>query len=307
MRATAISLLIAAAICLAQSRPEFRSSVNLVTIPCTVFDSEGKLVTGLTREDFHVFDNERRRLVDQFWVDTDQPLTLGVIVDASDSQQDLVAEHRDTALALLEQTLRPGDRAFVIYVNEDVRLWAGLTGDFAEIRRSLNSNPGPLLGTPCPRRASSIPGAGGLSTCGGTPLWNAIYETARSKLAPLSGGKALAVLTDGFDTGSTHTWREAADEVARAETSVYAIQYQSNLGGRYARDLLALLEESGGAWFGAPAGKYDPIVSRIEADLRNRYVLGFKPDTVDLRPRHEIRIELPRPDLRVRARKAYIR
>ena len=288
-----------------QDRPAFRTKLDFVTIPCTVVDANGVPVTDLTRDEFRVYDNDTRRIVDNLWLDTDQPLILGVIIDASDSQHEQLAEHHQTALALLERILRPGDRAFVVSVNEDVRVWADLAGTTAEVRRQMAAEPGELLGEPCPKRPAGLPGVTPPSECGGTPLWNAIYETARLKLRPLPGNKALLILTDGFDTGSTHTWRQAADEVARAEASVYVVQYQSALGGRFAPDLSRMLEESGGAWFGAPAGEYQPIVSRIETDLRRRYVLGFRPDAQSGKVRHDVRVEVTRPDLKVRGRKAY--
>ena len=293
-----------AAASVSQDRPAFRSSLNLVTIPCTVVDARGNPVTGLTREEFRVYDNGARRIVGNLWFDTDEPLTLGVIIDTSESQKDQLAEHRQTALDLLERILRPGDRAFVISVGGDVRLWADLAGTAAEIRKQMAADPGERVGQPCPPRPT-LPGFPSASVCGGSPLWNAIYEAASVKLRPLAGNRALLILTDGFDTGSTHTWRQAADEIARAEASVYAVQYRSGLGGRFAPDLYRLLEESGGAWFGAPAGKYGPIVARLETDLRRRYELGFRPDGLAGEVRHEVRVEVTRPDLTVRARKAY--
>jgi hypothetical protein len=66
--------------------------------------------------------------------------------------------------------------------------------------------------------------------CGSSPLWNAVYDAARLKLRPLTGNKALLILTDGFDSGSARTWRQAADEAHKADTTVYAIQYPSPTG-----------------------------------------------------------------------------
>lgn len=274
-------------------------------MPCTVVDAEGVPATDLARGDFRVYDNGARRIVENLWRDADLPLTLGIIVDASVSQREQLAEHRQTVLALLDRILRPGDRAFVVSLAEEIRVWADVAGATAEIRRQMAAEPGDLLGQPCARRPNSLPGAPQASECGGTPLWNAIYDTARLKLQPLAGNKALLILTDGFDTGSSHTWRQAADEAERAEVSVYAVQYQSGLGGRFAPDLYRLLEESGGTRFGPPAGEYRAIASRMESDLRRRYVLSFRPDKSSGRLRHDIRVEVTRPGLIVRARKVY--
>jgi VWFA-related protein len=300
--AATVALVLALAVaCFAQTAPAFRSNVDLVTIPCAVVDAHGKPVEGLTSGEFRVFDNGARRTLANFWLDTDLPLTLGVIVDASASQQDQLTEHRQTALELLERILRPGDRAFVVAVDEDVRLWADLTSSVADIRRQMTALPGVPFGVPCPKR----PGLRPVSACGASPLWNAIYDAAQVKLPPLTGSKALLILTDGFDTGSSHTWRQAADEAHRAGGAVYALQYPGGFGGRFAPDLYRLVEESGGATFQAPHGDYGPIVSRIETDLRRRYVLGFRPERLSGKIRHDVRVEVTRPDVTVRARKVY--
>ncbi len=277
-----------------QNVPAFRSNVELVAIPCTVVDAHGAPVTDLTRDEFRVYDNGVQRIVEHLWLDTDQPLTLGVIVDASVSQHDQLAGHRQTALELLERILRPGDRAFVISVDGAVRLWVDLTPTAAEIRKRIAASPVDLLGEPCPERV-----------CGSSPLWNAIYDAARLKLQPLSGNKALLILTDGFDSGSTHTWRQAVDEAQKAGSNVYAIQYRSGFGGHFAPDLYRLVEEAGGTWFPTPGGDYSQLVSRIQTDLRRRYVLGVRPERLSGKLLHDVRVEVTRPDLSVRARKTY--
>jgi Ca-activated chloride channel homolog len=108
---------------LPQNRPAFRSNVELVAVSCMVVDANGVAAGDLTRDEFHVYDNGVRRVVENLWIDTDLPLTLGVLIDASESQEQQLSEHRQTALELLERILQPGDRAFVISVAEDVRLW----------------------------------------------------------------------------------------------------------------------------------------------------------------------------------------
>jgi VWFA-related protein len=288
-----------------QTVPAFRSNTELVAIPCAVIVAQGVAVNDLTRDEFRVYDNGLRRKIENLWLDTDLPLTLGVIIDASESQHEQLEEHRRTALELLERILRPGDRAFVISVDEDVRLWVDLTSTTYELRKQMTGTPGDLLGQPCPKSQTIVPCLKPTSACGSSPLWNAIYDAARLKLRLPAGNKALLILTDGFDTGSTHSWHQAADEVQRAGGTLYAIQYQSQFGGKFAPDLYRLVGEAGGTWFHAPNGEYHPIVSRIEADLRRRYVLGIRPEKLSGKVRHDVRVEVTRPDLSVRARRAY--
>jgi VWFA-related protein len=271
-----------------QDAPEFRSHVELVAIPCTVVDAAGSPVYGLTREDFRVFDNDVPRIVSYFSQDDDQPVTLGILIDDSDSHHDLLSEHRRTVFDLLHRILRPSDSAFAISIGEDVRLYRDLTLTEME-----------SFGELCPRHQ-------GISVCGGSPLWNAVYDAARLKLRGVRGNKALLLLTDGCDTGSARTWSEAAAAAQKADTVVYAIQYRSGSGRSYAPALYRLVAETAGTWFSAPSGDLGPIVARLETDLRRRYVVGFRPETVTFgKLRHEVRVEVTRPGLSVRARRTY--
>jgi hypothetical protein len=123
----------------------------------------------------------------------------------------------------------------VISVSGDVPTWADLSATAGEIRKQIAASPIELVGQPCPAQV-----------CGSSRLWNAIYDAARLKLRPLTGNKALLILTDGFDSGSTHTRHRAVDEAQKADNE------------------------------------------RLSA-----------------RVRHDVRVEVTRPDLTVRARKTY--
>jgi VWFA-related protein len=291
---------------LAQNGPVFRSNVEIVVVPFTVVDANGVAVGNLTRDEFRVYDNDVRRPIENLWADNDLPLTLRVIIDTSESQKDQISEHRQTTIELLQRILRPGDRVFVISVDEDIKLWVDLTERIADLPKQMAGSPGDLLGEPCAVQRSSAPGLRPTSGCGSSPLWDAIYDAAQLKLHSLTGNKAMLVLTDGFDSGSTHIWRQAVDAASRADAIVYAIQYRSGFGGSFAPGLYRLVGEAGGTWFPAPDGKYAPIVSRIETDLRHRYVLGFRPEWLSARIRHDIRVEVTRQNLTVRARRTYV-
>lgn len=281
-----------------------------MVVPCTVVDANGAAVGNLQRDDFRVYDNDTRRPIENFAMGHDLPLTLGVRIDASESQKEQLLEHRQTAIDILQRVLRPGDRAFVISVDEDVRMWADLAEAPNDLRTQLARSPGALFGEPCAKESGNLPGVRPISACGSSPLWNAIYDSARLRLRGLTGSKALLILTDGFDSGSTHSWREAAEAVSQANASLYAVEYRGGFGRNFAPELYRLVAGAGGATFRpppekSPGDKYGPIVSRIETDLRNRYVLGLRPERLSGKLRHEIRVEVTRADLIVRARKTY--
>jgi len=270
--------------CVAQQPTAFRSDVELVTIPFTALDSQGALVSDLEKEEVQVFDNGQRRVVRSLWRD-ELPLTLGIIIDASESQEALLTSHRDTAVALLERIMRRGDRAFVVSVNRDVRLWAEISSDAAGVKRQLTSARGERMGQACP------------GDCGASLLWDAVYETARLKLAGIPGNKALLIMSDGFDSGSAHTVEQAAREVQGADASLYAVHYPVNSSRRIAAALRRLVSLTGGLSFDPPKkGDMEPIALQLERDLRRRYMLSFLPEKV-MGGWHDVRVETTRTNV----------
>jgi len=139
---------------LSQNGPAFRSNVEIVVASCAVVDAMGAPVRGLTRDEFRVYDNGIPRVIENLWIDTDEPLTLGVIIDASESQKQQLSEHRQTAVELLKRILRPGDHAFVLSVDEDVRLRMDLTGASVDLRSHLAGSFGEPFGEPCAKNTN---------------------------------------------------------------------------------------------------------------------------------------------------------
>ena len=133
-----------------------------------------------------------------------------------------------------------------------------------------------------------------------------MYAAAKLKLRSALERKALLMLTDGFDTGSHHTWNAARDEVHKADAAVYAIQYPGGFGGKFAPDLFQLVTETGGTRFHASADKPAWMIERLKAHLYERYVLAFRPERLNLgKLRHEVRVQVIRPQVTIRARKTY--
>lgn len=292
--------------CAAQDQPVFRSNVRLVTLSVAAVDPDGAPVRDLQREELRVFDNGVERRVEDLWIDNDQPLTLGIVVDQSESQRARRTEHHNIIAAVAAKILRPTDRVFVIAVHEDIRLWADDTTRPEELLQALKNSPGDLFGEPCPKHRPSGFGLKPASYCGDSPLWNAVYSAAKLKLRQATGRKALLLLTDGFDTGSNHTPNEARDEAHKADAAVYAIQYPGGFGGKFAPDLVQLVRETGGTRFQASEGDPAHIIGRLKADLDTRYLIAFRPEGLNLEKiRHEVRVQAVRPGISIRARKTY--
>jgi hypothetical protein len=191
----------------------------------------------------------------------------------------------------------------LVEVNRDVILRSELIGSTNGVSHVFSAGIGEPLGEPCPTLR-------GRSLCGGTAVWNAVYAAAHWKLRSLQGSKALLILSDGDDTGSTHTLNQAVEEAQGSDAIVYGIRYSNAETAPSATPpgdgLSRLASETGGVVFDPPGNGYGEILSRIEADLRSRYILGFHPSAAPTgNPRHQLRVEVTRPGLTVRARQEY--
>jgi Ca-activated chloride channel family protein len=283
-----------------QDAPVFRVDANLVIVPCVLTDSRGAPVADLKLEEFRLYDNGAPRHVSNLWREGDLPLTVGVIIDASASQRAFIREHEATVERFLERVIKPQDRAFVVRVNEKVVLASEFVGRPDGLHFLTLPSAGKTLGEPCPTLS-------GRSLCGGTDLWDAVFFAAREKLNAAKGGKALVILSDGNDTGSIHAFAAALKEVQLANAAVYAIRYPDSSPGVAASENLARLSlETGGLPFDPPRGNLNPVLSRVEADLRTRYVLGFMADAAKADQPHRIQVDVTRPGLTVRSRREYV-
>ena len=310
----------------AQTVPNIRVDVNLVTLAASVSDRNGAPVQNLHREDFVLFDNAEPREIKYLWQEMDLPLTVGLIADVSGSQSGLVGKHRQTITQFLRQVIGPRDRAFLVTVAREVKLVTDLTNSIDELSEGIDhigggQKYGAQLGEPCrgpdaPPRPSGrrrLPKAFG---CGGTALWNGVFAAARLKMKAVTGRKALIVLSDGLDTGSFHSLTDAIEAAQGADTLVYTIREVGvpmmvlfppmAIWASTSHSLKRLSTETGGQAFPSPKGSPAALFAQIENELRNLYVLGFSPpeDARDGTAR-KLEVKTTQPGLTVRARKAY--
>ena len=305
-------LLFAVFACNAQEPATIHVDVNEVTVAVTVSHQNGAPVGNLRREDFTILDNGQLREIQSFWQETDLPLSIGLIVDVSGSQRGVIGKHFETIAQFLSQVMGPRDRAFLLTVGDTkVRLATDLTSSLDELRTGVDAirrskSAGALFGEFC-RPGHSIVGLGSCDTV----LWDGVYSAARLKMKPVTGRKALIVLSDGGDLGSLHTLTDAIEAAQSADTLVYTIQYVAPLYRfnpifkRTRARLQRLSDGTGAKAFDAPK---DPglVFAEIETDLRNLYVLGFTPSE-DARDGkfHTLEIKIRKADATVRARQGY--
>jgi VWFA-related protein len=294
-------------------KPDIQVNVDLVTVACAVNTREGTPAPNLKVEDFKVLDNGQPRAIQNFWQESDLPLTVALVADVSGSQAGYIKSHREAIAQFLKQVIGPRDRAMVVEVAQKSWLIAGLTGSSADLSAAVErigtpeGKQSPLLGPLC--RNESFP-----HSCGGTALWHGLYYTAK-ELKPVAGRKAIIVLSDGLDTGSDIRLNDVIEMAQSAGTVVYSIKYASpmrflSISGAIAqavsRGLERLSRETGGLTYPNPGHRTSEVFSKIEADLRNMYVLGFAPPA-DARDGkfHALEVTTTRPDLMVRTRAGY--
>jgi len=260
--------------------PTIRVDVSVVNILCTVRDRDGRLVANLDQSDFDIREEGERQEIVYFSRETQLPLTLGLLVDSSISQQRLIPDQRRAAAAFFEQVLTPQDAAFLISFDVNVELLQDITGSADFLRQGLERirvNGGSSAGSargPFPQTQS-----------GGTHLFDAVFLAADEILEPEVGRKALIIISDGQDHGSMIDRELAIETAQRADVILYAILFHDRgfygWGGRAYRGdrvLKEMAEETGGRLFEADNDReLSSAFEQISNELRSQYSLGYTP------------------------------
>ncbi|MFI5069752.1 MAG: VWA domain-containing protein [Terriglobales bacterium] len=276
-----------------QPSATFHKRVNEVNVVFTVTDKHGRYVNNLTKTDFNVLDDQRPALeVSSFRRETDLPLRVGLLVDASNSVRDRFKFEQQAAIEFLNETIRPRYyKAFV--VGFDVT--PEVTQDFTDNTDALSN------------------GVRSLRPGGGTAMYDALYFACRDKLMKESQTgpvrRAIILLSDGDDNQSHVTREEAVEMAERAEVIVYAIS--TNINGSSSRGdkvLERIADATGGrAFFPFQITEVSNAFSEIQNELRSQYALAYTP--ASLAPNgqfHSIEIIAQnRKGLRVRSRHGY--
>lgn len=291
--------------------PSISVDVNVVNLLFTVRDRKGALVTHLTKDDVQVLEDGKPQTIKTFTRETDLPLTIGMLVDVSRSQQNLIDVERRAASQFFQQVLRQKDVAFLISFGAEAELLQDLTGSVKFLQRALGElrlNAGvvpPPIAGPGPVPTSSRPR--------GTILYDAVYLAATEKLQGEVGRKVMVVISDGGDQGSRMTREQAIAAAHRADAIIYSIYYvDPYFGARfgYSGDegaLRKLSEETGGRVFRVDKKHtLEEIFEELNREMRSQYALTYTP-TNTARDGSFRRIEIHTRDrnLKVQARRGY--
>jgi VWFA-related protein len=253
--------------------PTFSANVKVVNVLATVRKKSGEIVRDLTKDDFSLTENGRPQAIAYFSQESGLPLTIGIAVDTSLSQQAVLGSERAASFRFLDQVLREDrDKVFVMQFDLAVLLRQPLTASRKALEAALS-----LVDTPTARELAAQHG-------GGTLLYDAIVAASRKVMTGQSNRKALIVLTDGVDTGSDATIEEAIEAAQRADTLVYSILFSDaqayGLGDLEGPDGRTVLEQisrvTGGGYFEVSKKQgIDQIFALIQDQLRSEYSLGF--------------------------------
>jgi VWFA-related protein len=261
-------------------------NVDVVNVFCNVKDKHGALIPDLKKDDFEVSEDGQPQTLKYFAAESDQPLTLGLLVDTSGSQQRVLPMEKESASAFLDDVLRPKDLAFVMNFDVDVDLDQDYTANKHALRRAVEA-----------AKINTGSGGGGLPGLGqgpfptsgvprGTLLYDAVYLAANEKLAHEVGRKAMILLTDGEDQGSQERIQDAIEAAQKADAIVYVIliadrgfYYQSGMGYSGESEMRKLTEQTGGRVIdvGNRADKLTQAFQQIANELRTQYLLGYTP------------------------------
>jgi len=270
-----------------------KMNVNLVDLFFTVKDKNGELVPHLTRNDCTVLEDKVPQTLKSFVAETDQPLTLGILLDTSGSQQNVLPLEQDAGSQFLQRVLRSKDEAFLVSFDVNVDLLQDFTNSSHQLAHAMNKAE---INTAGGNGGAGIPGAGGgtIPTIGdpkGTLLYDAINLASNEKLNQESGRKALIVLTDGEDQGSRTKIGEAIAAAQKANVIVYVILiadrgFYGGFGMGYSGYSAAkrISDETGGRLIdvGNNGKKLEAAFQQIEDELRTQYVASYTPSNIKL-------------------------
>jgi VWFA-related protein len=262
--------------------------VNLVNLFFTVKDKNGALIPHLTKENCSVQEDKTPQTLKHFQAETNQPLTLGILLDTSGSQQRVLPLEQQFGSQFLTRVLKSKDEAFLVSFDVDVDLLQDYTNNAHLLERAMNKAE---INTAAGNGAGGVPGIGqGPVPVHGTPkgtlLYDAVYQASNEKLSRETGRKAMVILTDGEDEGSEHKITDAIAAAQKANVIIYGIlladrmQYGSfslGYGGDYA--LKRMSDETGGRMInvGNNGKKLEAAFAQIEDELRTQYVAAYTP------------------------------
>lgn len=269
-----------------------RRTVPEVRLQFSVADDRGRLVSDLLPGELRILDNRVAvRRIREFSRLEDLPLQIGVLLDVSDSVHKTVLREKSATQMFVQRVLRPEtDRAFLMAVGSEVRLWQASTGDRVALIRALEHI----------QQRDYV-----------TNLYDGLIAACRSQFSDSGeqefAQRVLVLFSDGVDTGSLHALSDVIGVAQRNEIQLFAIAVHSHRISPSGDEVLQhLANQTGGRFYVANSEKDFPaIFAAMEQQMRTQYSVSFQP--VEQTPGfHSVQLEVPGPQkLQVHARQGY--
>ena len=282
-----------------QQQGGIRVQVNLVNLFATVRDKKTKqIVSNLEQGDFKVTEDGVEQKISFYSRESTLPITLGLLIDTSGSETNTLGAEQEAAVRFFSRVLRKGDLAMVVSFDTDSDLLADLTDDQSRLDRAIN------------RTRINAPGAQGplAQTIPGTVFYDAVYAACHDRLAEEAGRKALVILTDAQDEGSTLKLQDAIEAAQRTDTVVHILLVaDSRFGGGNESVAKKLTDETGGRTIVVRNEKnLEQAFDQISEELRSQYTIGYySSNTAHDGSYRKIKVDTTRKDLDVLTRRGY--
>ena len=294
-----------------------RVNSNLVSLFFTVHDKRGALIPNLSKDDCQVLEDKKLQKVKTFEARADQPLTLGILLDTSGSQQNVLPLEQQAGSAFLHRVLRQKDEAFLITFDVDVNLLEDYTNDAGRLSRAMNKAEINTAGGNGSAGGGGV-GQGTVPTQGapkGTLLFDAVYLASGDKLRQETGRKAMILLTDGGDQGSKYRVQDAIEAAQKANAILYVILIADRgfyngfqFGYNGDQQMRKMTDATGGRVIdvGNNGKKLEAAFQQIEDELRTQYVASYVPLNTEFDGKfRSVEIQCKGDGLKVQARKGY--
>jgi Ca-activated chloride channel family protein len=298
-------LLLVAALVRAQE-PQIKVKVNLVSVSFVARDANGALVDKLTQDDVDIFEDAVPQKISYFAKSADVPLTLGVVVDASGSQDHFAKQHKNDLEVFFKDVLGPKDRVFLVGFGNHIRLVSDFSGSGADLledwkRYQKSTGRFPEIGLTGENRDL------------GTAFYDSIFYSVTEKLARENGRRAILLFSDGEDNSSSHDMMTTIEMAQSENVLVYAIRYTEKEHGKLtARNKYGIsvmdrvARETGGAHIDAETTDPHTYFRQIAEELRTSYEAGYYPkDPLKDDSFRKIKIIPKREGVTIRAKTGY--
>jgi Ca-activated chloride channel family protein len=287
----------------------YRVNTNLVNLSFSARDSGGVLVGNVVKEDLEVFDDGVPQKISYFSRSMDVPLTLGLIVDVSGSQQHFYKQHHRDLEIFLKDVLGSRDRAFLVCFGNHLRLASDFSYDVPELLDRLRE-----VDKQADKGERIFPEIGPAEDRElGTAFFDSIYYSITEKLASQPGRRALVIFSDGEDNSSSHDLMTTIEASQAQNIPVFTVRYTQRDHGRLTarnrygiRVMERIAVETGGREFDARAMDPHDYFKEIADELRSSYELGYYPSH-PLRDNtfHKVAVRGKNRELTIRCRTGY--